>query len=331
MDIREMTIEELRELIGRRDENAHKGNFGHVLLICGSRGMTGAAVLCAKAALRSGAGLVTVALPGELFPIIHTAVPEAMCIDSSADIPFEKFDAIAIGCGMGSSEETYRLVEHVLLSYHGPVIVDADGINSLCAYGNAPTGASYMDSNPLDELGIPRKRTSILPDIAMKRKAPVVLTPHPGEAARLMESLECGKYGEKSREDNAITLAEKIGAIIVLKGHETLIAAANTNAAGASPSMTDADVYINRTGNPGMATGGSGDVLTGVIASMLAAASASAARQAASMTPMSCVRAAVYVHGRAGDIAENRLGEIGMTSMDIVESLPEAFMEITGE
>ena len=337
MEPKETTIENLREMISPRDEASHKGNFGHVLLICGSQGMAGAAAMSAKAAMRSGAGLVTVALPEKLFPVVQIPVPEAMCMDreeialSDKSKDLERFDCIAIGCGMGAGEDTYRLLEHILLAYKGPVIIDADGINALCIHGMAPTGSSYMDSEPLDELGVPRKKTSILPDIAMKRKAPVILTPHPGEAARLLESLGCGRYSERSREENARILAEKTGCIIVLKGHESLIAAANANAAGAAPAMTEADIYVNRTGNPGMATGGSGDVLTGVIGAIVGGAAASTDRFGSGMNMMSCVRSAVYFHGRAGDMACEDKGETGMTSMDIIDRLPYAFKEILGK
>lgn len=339
MDIKETKIEELREMMSPRDEGSHKGHFGHVLLICGSEGMAGAAALCARAALRSGAGLVTVALPRELFTVVQIVAPEAMCTDRDALFSAEKatrmdlddYDCIAVGCGMGCTEETYRIVEHLLLGYSGPVIIDADGINALCQFGNAPTGSSYMDSEPLDEIGVPRKMTSILPDIARKRKQPVIMTPHPGEADRMLTSLGCGRYSEKSREETARTLAETTGAVIVLKGHETIIASANANAAGAAPAMTEADIYVNRTGNAGMATGGSGDVLTGITAALIASSSASAGRSIPSMNPISSIRAAVYIHGRAGDMAAEKTGETGMTSMDIVDALPGSFREIIGK
>jgi len=337
LDIRETTIEELQEMMSPRTDDSHKGNFGHVLLICGSEGMCGAASLCAKATLRSGAGLVSVAIPRELFPIVQTTLPEAMCVDRNslfstdkAGMSLDNYDAVAIGCGMGATEETYRLVEHVLLGYRGPVVIDADGINALCEYGKVPTGSSYMDSEPLDEIGVPRKRTSIIPDIVKKRKSPVILTPHPGEAARLFDCLECGRFNEQSREESARILAEETGAVIVLKGHESLIAAANANSYGASPAMGEADIYVNRTGNPGMATGGSGDVLTGIIAAMLAAGTAQTEHGQAAMNPISSIRAAVYIHGLAGDKASEEKGETGMIAGDIVENIPGAFSDIIG-
>ena len=332
-DMKETRIEELQEMMGPRSEYAHKGMFGKVLLVCGSEGMTGAAVLSARAALRSGAGLVTVALPRELFQIVQTAAPEAMCLDRSSLFEGAKateYDAIAIGCGMGATVETYRMVEHVLLSFNGPVIIDADGINALCRYGRIPTGVSYMDSEPLDELGVPRKLTSILPDIARKRRSPIILTPHPGEAARLFECLQCGKYGEQDRAESARILAETTGAIVVLKGHETLISTANANSYSASPAMGEADTYVNTTGGPGMATGGSGDVLTGVIAALIAGGQAMKDHNETAMNPISSVRAAVFIHGRAGDIAAEEKGETGMTAGDIVEKLPASFREMIG-
>lgn len=340
----ETTFEELREMMSPRSEDAHKGMFGHVLLVCGSEGMTGAAILSARAALRSGAGLVTVALPRELFPIVQTAVPEAMCIDRnqlfhdgktdrssrSPGAKIDRYDAIGIGCGMGASEDTYRMVEHVLLGFSGPVVIDADGINAICGYGMVPTGASYMDSEPLDQLGVPRKMASIFPDMAKKRKTPVILTPHPGEASRLFESLECGNIGDQSREESAKILAESTGATIVLKGHETIISTANANSYSASPAMGEADIYINGTGNPGMATGGSGDVLTGIISALLAAGQATKKHGEAALNPISSLRAAVFIHGRAGDMAAEDKGETGMIAGDIVEHLPDAFKEIIG-
>ena len=344
MEIRETRIQELQEIMSPREDDSHKGLYGHVLLICGSEGMCGAASLCAKASLRSGAGLVSVALPRNLFPIVQIGVPEAICIDrsslfygaetdrssASASSPLERYDAVAIGCGMGASQETYSMVEHLLLSYRGPVVIDADGINSLCEFGMAPTGASYMDSEPLDDIGVPRKRTSILPDLVKKRKAPVILTPHPGEASRLIESLELGRYAERSREDNARELAETTGAIIVLKGHDTLIATANTVSYGAAPSIAAADIFINRAGDPGMATAGSGDVLTGVVTAMLGSAAAQNSHGRTAMNPISSVRASVYIHGRAGELAAEKKGQTGMIAGDIIESLPEAFLELTG-
>ena len=158
----------------------------------------------------------------------------------------------------------------------------------------------------------------------------MVLTPHPGDADRLLAMLGQENTRSFGREASARILAEETGAIIVLKGQDTLIAAANANAAGAAPSMTEADIVENPTGNPGMATGGSGDVLTGVTAALLAWGKAGRRTEDLGLTPESCVRAAVYIHGLAGDLAAREKGEIGMTSMDIAEALPAAFREIAG-
>ncbi len=333
--IRETTEEYIREMITPRPQDAHKGSCGRVLLVCGSPGMTGAAVLCARAALRSGAGLVTVCVPRELFPILQTAVPEAMCADrdSMTDESFDlnRFDCIAAGPGLGNGREQYRILEHLLVSYRGPLVVDADGINSICGFGRVPEKETYMSteaSQETDALDIPRKMTSILPEITSRRKAPVILTPHPGEADRLLDALGQQKYGELGREKAAEVLARESGAIVVLKGPGTLVAAANTSAYGAGCSPTEPDIYRNPTGNPGMAAGGSGDVLTGVIAALVAYGAASADK--GGLAPMDAARAAVYIHGLAGDIAAEKRGEIGMISSDIVDALPEAFFRIAG-
>ena len=313
----------VRELITPRPADTHKGRCGRVLIVAGSRGMAGAALLCGRAALLSGAGLVTFAAPRELFPILQTGAPEAMCMDRDelwyADL--NGFDAIAVGPGMGNTEETYRWVEHILMGSRVPVVVDADGINSLCAFGKVPERRSYMDTEVTDDEQIPRKMGSLLPDLCRMRKGPVILTPHPGEADRILDALEAGNIGQLGREKAAGAMASKTGAVVVLKGSETLIADGEAK---------EPDLYRNTTGNPGMATGGSGDVLTGVIAALAAYGTASASAEGAGLLPLHAARLAVWIHGMAGDLAAEKRGEIGMTSMDIAENLPEAFRQITG-
>lgn len=324
----------IREMITPREADAHKGSCGRILLVCGSVGMAGAAVMSAKAALRSGAGLVTICVPQELFPIVQTAVPEAMCIERRAiiydNIDINQFDCIAAGPGLRVGREQYQLIEHLLVSYRGPLVLDADGLNCLCRYAKVPEKETYMGgaaSAETDEMDIPRKMTALLPEITARRKHPVIMTPHPGEADRLLEYLGQAKYRELGREKAAEVLACESGAITVLKGPGTLVA----QAAGGK-----ADVFRNPTGNPGMATGGSGDVLTGVVAALVGYGRAQVkhgsddATIAAGLTPLDAARAAVYMHGLAGDIAAARLGEIGMTAMDIIDALPEAFLRIAG-
>ncbi len=314
----ETTMEDLKKMMVKRPADSHKGTFGRVLLICGSPGMTGAAVLCAKATLRSGAGLVTAALPVELFPILQTAVPEAMCVDraliheggkaTDPAIDINKYDAVAIGCGMGDNRKTFEIIEYVLTEYKGPVVIDADGINSICRFGKEK-GEDFFSRH------------------IAGRAAPTVMTPHPGEAGRILEYMDLGGYRDRTREERAKLIAEKTGATVILKGHETLTAPAPLEEG-------EGKLYINRTGNPGMATGGSGDVLTGVIAALLGGGVAFAKdgkETNETDKPADIARAGVYIHGRAGDLAAEKRGETGMTAMDIVDNLPEAFKEIIGQ
>lgn len=332
----------IREMITPREADAHKGNCGRILLVCGSVGMAGAAVMSAKAALRSGAGLVTVCVPSELFPIVQTAVPEAMCIERRAiiydNIDINQFDCIAAGPGLRVGREQYQLIEHLLVSYRGPLVLDADGLNCLCRYAKVPEKETYMGSAAsaeTDEMDIPRKMTALLPEITTLRKFPVIMTPHPGEADRLLGYLGQSKYRELGRDKAAEVLACESGAITVLKGPGTLVA----QAAGGKADSTGegcVDLFRNPTGNPGMATGGSGDVLTGVVAALVGYGRAQVKHGnedsviSAGLTPLDAARAAVYMHGLAGDIAAARLGEIGMTAMDIIDALPEAFLRIAG-
>ena len=379
----ETTENYIKEMVTPRPRDAHKGMCGRVLLVCGSVGMAGAAVMSAKAALKSGAGLVTICAPLEIFPILQTAVPEAMCIERSPivydNIDLDQYDCIAIGPGLRVGHEQYQLVEHLLTSYRGPLVIDADGLNCLCRFGRAPERQTYMEteaSAETDSMDIPRRMTSLLPEIIAHRKSPVILTPHPGEADRLLEHLDQKKYKELGRELAAEVLAAETGAIVVLKGAETLVAVCakagvagaqtaeagaadvqTTEAGAADAQTTDAgapvdgvDLFSNPTGNPGMATGGSGDVLTGVVAALVAFGQAGrkqAGRAAGAdgvgcgiglagelptgISPVDATRTAVYMHGLAGDIAASRIGEIGMTAMDIAEALPEAFMRIAGK
>lgn len=277
----------VKTMIRERPAEIHKGQCGRVLVIAGSRGMAGAAVLTAGAALRSGAGLVQVAVPDELFPILQTAVPQATCMSVSGELPYRAlgiYDSIAIGPGLGVDEEKYSLIKHVLRDYNGPVVLDADGLNNMCRFD---TGLTELKN----------------------RVSPVIITPHPGEGDRLLDAL-----GEKTlrcseRLEAVEFLCEKTGRTVLLKGAGTLVSAPGEK------------TYINTTGNPGMATGGSGDVLTGVIAA-LAAYGLSAADAA---------RIGAFMHGLAGDIAAESLGQWGMTSLDIEMALPEAFKRITEE
>ncbi len=273
-----------------RDRDANKGDYGHLLVIAGSLGKAGAAIMAAKGALRSGAGLVSVATPIGLVPIIQQQVFEAMClpagesVDGTLSIGSEdelvkasgRMSACAIGPGLTTHYETVQVVKDLIQRITVPMVIDADAVNALA--GN--------------------------PGILLKAKAPVVLTPHPGEMARLV-----GVSAEDIQRDRvniAKDFAGKYGVTLVLKGAGTIVA------------TTHGDVFINSTGNPGMATGGTGDVLTGMIGSMLA--------QGYGPTQAACL--AVYLHGLAGDLAAGDKGEAGMIAGDVIEKIPEAIKKI---
>lgn len=281
----------VREHIGkisRKPGDSHKGDYGRVFVVAGSKGMTGAACLCAMGALRSGSGLVTCAVPDSLNGIMETKLTEVMTFplpDNEAGTAFgpgamkgivsfsEKCDAVAVGPGLGTSSEIKKIVRGILAKVNKPVVLDADGLN--CIAGS---------------MGVLKKRPSA-----------TVLTPHPGEMSKLINK-ETGFISE-NRVETAKELAFSSGAIVCLKGHRTVVA------------DPGGDVFVNTTGNSGMATGGSGDVLTGMIASMIGQG----------IAPYSASVIAVYLHGLAGDIAVQKKGPFGMIASDILEFLPEAF------
>ena len=268
-------------LFPKRRHNSHKGTYGTALLICGSYGMAGAAILAAKASLRSGVGIAKCVLGKSIHPAFTSAIPEAVCIPSEENTSghlcgnldinqiTKNADALLFGCGIGVSEDTAEIFENVIRYSRVPVVFDADGINLLAG------------------------RIELL----KKSKVPVIITPHPGEMARL-----CGKTVseiENSRIETARDFAVKYGCTVVLKGADTIIAEA------------DGTITFNLTGNPGMATGGSGDVLAGILVSLLAQG----------FTPESAAKAAVYLHGTAGDKAAHIKGERQMLPSDIIEEL----------
>ena len=279
--MKQITTDYVQNIITPRPADLHKGQAGRVLIIAGSRGMAGAAVLASRGALYSGAGLVKVSVPDELFNILQISVPEAMCIDreEAAKADLSVYDAICIGPGIGTGEDAMSLLYRVMSDYSGPMVIDADGINCLCRYG---------------ALGEIKQREGI-----------TVFTPHPGEANRMLDSLGFGSYKELGREGTAAALAAATGAIVLLKGPETLVSDGE-------------NTYVNPTGNPGMATGGSGDVLSGIITSLLA-------QKHLSADQVDRVKAAAFLHGLAGDIAAENIGEYGMTSADIADAVAAAF------
>ncbi|MDD2218270.1 MAG: NAD(P)H-hydrate dehydratase [Eubacteriales bacterium] len=270
-------------VVKERRRDIHKGDCGRILIVAGSKGMAGAAVLSSRGALKSGAGLVTVSLPEELFPIIQVAQPEAMCMPRTlseiSGMDINRFDSVAIGPGIREAEENENIIKFLFENYSGTLIVDADGLNTVA-------------------------NKKLLPQMR-KAKPSVIVTPHMGEAARLlgMTLSEIHKY---SREEIAQLVTEVTGSVVVLKGAGTLVASGNGS------------TYINNTGNPGMATGGSGDVLTGVIASLAAQG----------LSPEDSAKAGVFIHGMAGDITADNLSEYGMIASDIAGCIPLVFKEI---
>ena len=276
--IRRLNHELVLSLLPDRNPWGHKGNFGKLLLLCGSRGYTGAAFFAAMGALRSGAGLVFLGVPESIYgieavklnePVIFP-LPDAggrLSVDAVPEIltRFPQMDAVLVGPGLGQSEGTLAVVRAVLEKAECPVVVDADGINVLSAHR----------------------------DLLRGRKSPTILTPHDGEFARLG-----GVIGE-DRMAAAAALAEELGCVVLLKGHETCV--------------TDGtDGYLNPTGNPGMAVGGSGDVLAGILASLLGQG----------LEPLEAAACAAWLHGKAGDLCAEDLGEYGMLPTDLLGYLP---------
>ncbi len=275
----------------KRPADSNKGMYGTVLVVAGGRGMAGAAALCGASCLRSGAGLVRIATSAEVQPTVASFEPSYMTYPLACDddglIRFEpartaierflpRVDVLVIGPGLGLSDEIRRLVAWVVESVDLPTVLDADGLNAL---------AGQMD---------------LLRDL----KRPLVVTPHPGEFARLTGMTI--PQVQADREGQAAALASRSDSlVVVLKGNKTVV--------------TDGQrIYVNTSGNPGMASGGVGDVLTGVIAALLGQ----------KLPAFQAAQLGVYVHGLAGDIARDQNGEVGMIAGDIVDSLPDAFYHL---
>ncbi len=282
----------VRPLLKRRSRNAHKGDAGHCLIVAASPGKTGAAAMAANSAVRSGAGLVTLAVPATLNAILEVKTTEAMTIPLSdggsgilgdaagpeieAALPGK--DVVAIGPGIARHNETGQLVRHLVTSIGLPLVIDADGLNAVAEH----------------------------PEVLLHRKsAIVILTPHPGEMGRLAGISATAV--ESDRIGIARTFAVKYKVYLVLKGARTVVA---------SP---DGAVAINGSGNPGMASGGMGDVLTGVVAALIAQG----------YEPFAACRAGVFIHGHAADMVAADKGEIGISAVDVQERLPYALKEVT--
>ncbi|MEI6704542.1 MAG: NAD(P)H-hydrate dehydratase, partial [Deltaproteobacteria bacterium] len=278
----------IRPMLHRRDRIAHKGNFGHCLIIAGSTGKTGAAALSANSAVRAGSGLVTLAVAESIHRILEIKTTEVMTsplpdsgsghLASNAFSPIEKLlvgkDAVAIGPGIDRHSETCALVQRLVETIVLPLVIDADGLNALAE----------------DITVLKRKKSN-----------QVILTPHPGEMARLLGTSV--PEVEANRISVAMDFARDYGVYLVLKGAHTIIA------------TPDGTASINGSGNPGMATGGMGDVLTGIIVSLLGQGYAA---------DEAC-RLGVFLHGYAADMVAEEKGEIGITATDVQEKLPYAF------
>ena len=266
------------DILPERKPDSHKGDYGKILLICGSRGYTGAAALAAMGALRTGAGLVYLVVPESVYSIVATKLLEPVvipapdhagmlsetAISNIADM-LPKMDAVLLGPGIGISSGTRNVAEFIIENSKCPLVLDADGINVI--------------SNHID--------------ILRDRTYPTILTPHLGEFARMGGSIA----GDPVQ--NAAQMAERLESIILLKGHNTVITDGLTH-------------YINQTGNPGMATGGSGDVLSGIIVSLLGQ----------HVDPLQAAACGAWLHGSAGDICAREIGQYGMLPQDMIQVLP---------
>jgi hydroxyethylthiazole kinase-like uncharacterized protein yjeF len=276
----------LKALLTDRSAEAHKGHTGHLLVLAGSPGKTGAAAMTAAAAVRAGAGLVTLGIPRSLNPLLETMITEAMTVglaetpqgslDQSAfDVVSTLLDGkrcLAVGPGLGTAQSTGHLLGRLIEECPLPMVVDADGLNLIAAQ----------------------------PAMLLKRQAPMVLTPHPGEMARL-SGRSTGEI-QSDRIGHARAFAEKHQLHLVLKGASTIVA------------QPDGEVFVNPTGNPGMATGGMGDVLTGLIAGLIAQG----------MEVGAAARAGVFLHGSAADRLALKKAPVGYLATEVMDEIPEA-------
>jgi NAD(P)H-hydrate epimerase len=271
--------------------DSYKGDYGRALLIGGSRGMAGAIALAAKATLRSGAGLVTVATPDSCQPVVAGFEPSYMTLGLPSDegrlakmahrpLVEAAAKATAIGCGpgLGRSHDLVQLVERLYFELPQPTVFDADGLNALAQQ----------------------------PDILTRAAGPRILTPHAGELGRLVAKE--GPMSDDERRERAADLALRCNVVVILKGHQTFITDGHRR-------------ELNTTGNPGMATGGTGDVLTGVLVALLGQG----------LNPFDAAHLGTYVHGLAGDLAAAELGQVSMIASDLLDFLPAAFKSLSPE
>lgn len=284
--------EKVKTLLPQRSLNTHKGTYGRVAIIGGSRGMTGAPFLSSQSALKAGSGLVYTIIPKSLETIMSIKLTEAIIrpveddnkgyfsISSLADIikEIKDKDVIAIGPGIGVDDDRLSIIKEIIHFYKGPIVIDADAINCL----------------------------SKEPDILLNNDRTIIITPHPGELAKLL-----GKSIKEIQEDRIYYskyASEKYNIIVVLKGFNTIV------------SSPKGEIYVNTTGNPGMATAGSGDLLTGIIASFIGQG----------LKPRDGAQLGVFCHGLAGDLACFDKGEYGLVATDILENIPYSIKKIRG-
>lgn len=269
----------IRQIYKPRKQFSHKGSYGHALIIAGEKGKMGAAVLCTKACLRSGAGLVTAMVPEHQFEIIQARVPEAMAIaqELTESVSWAKYTTIGIGPGIGTSVDGAGIVQEVLTHFNKPLVIDADGLNILAAN----------------------------PELLLELPPGSILSPHPKEFERL--------FGNTSNHLESIQTAreqaQKLFVYIIVKGHFSFVA------------CPDGEVYFNSTGNAGMATGGSGDVLTGILTGLMA--QSYSAKE-------SCILG-MYLHGLSADIAVQSISQEALIAGDIVNHLAKAFLSIANK
>ena len=268
---------DVQPLLAPRLANTHKGTYGHVAIVAGSPGRSGAAVLAARGAIRAGAGLVTVATDHETAKLIHVASIESMTYSGDEFSEFlRNKSAVLIGPGLPDSDDAYDAVRGLAAGIELPLVIDASALN---AFAEEP--------GEINPNGLPR-----------------VITPHPGELARILGTTTTAINND--RIASAREAARATNAIVVLKGHQTLVA------------EPDGHVYVNPTGNAGMASGGMGDVLAGIVVALLARAA----------DPVDAACAAVYVHGLAGDLVKDDLGDTGLAAMDVAERIPAAIQKV---
>ena len=290
-------MDKSRFYLKKRKRDSHKGDYGHLLIIAGSAAMSGAAYLASEAALLSGAGLVTLAIPKSLNAVMQRKIIEAMTLalpetkehtlaKSAYDriISYlKKIDCVLIGPGLSHNSQTQDLIRCLIKNIKLPMVIDADALNALSGYLNILSYNRNAVSSACQQ---------------------TVITPHPGEMTRL--SGESSVFVNKNKKEVAKKFSSEYNVTTVLKGYKTVVA---------SPGK---DLYVNSTGNPGMATAGCGDVLSGIIAALLASG----------MQAFKAARLGVYIHGLSGDIAVKQTGEISLRARDILRFLPEAFKKV---